>query len=87
MVASFMGPFASTHLFRCTTPFKWYQSGRVVMLPWVSKLCCLIFNSNLENRVWMSLSYSMHETNHVLQTPNKQVNSSVMAVLFNNLWA
>ena len=40
-----------------------------------------MFNSDLEIRVWLFLYNSMYETNPVLQTPNKQCNSSVMANL------
>ena len=73
MVAPFTGPFASTHLFRCATPYKWYQSGRAVMLSWISKLCCHMFNSDLEIWIWMFSYYSICKTNPVLQTPNKLV--------------
>ena len=82
MVAPLTGPFSSTHLFRCATPFKWYQSGHPVILPWVFKSCCHMFNSDLEIRVWIFSYYSICETNPVLRTPNKQVNSSVMASSF-----
>ena len=51
MVAPFMGPFTSTHLFRCATPYKWYQSGRAMMLPWISESCFRMFNSDLKIRV------------------------------------
>ena len=73
MVAPFTGSFASTHPFRCATPNKWYQSGRVVMLPWISKSCCRIFNSDLEISVWIFLYYSICKTKPVLQAPNKLV--------------
>ena len=40
-----------------------------------------MFNLDLEIRVWMFSYYSICKTNLVLQTPNKQCNSSVMASL------
>ena len=43
-----------------------------------------MFNSELRIRVWMFLSYSMHETNSILQTSNKLKYPSVMASFFNN---
>ena len=82
MVAPFTGPFASTHPFRCATPYKWYQSGRTVMLLSVKESCCHMFNSELRIRVYMFQSYCMYETNHVLQTLIKLKYPSVMASLF-----
>ena len=63
------------------------EPGCIVMLPWISKSCCRMFNADLDIRVWMFLYYSICKTNPALQTPNKLVISLWWPVLFNNLWA